>query len=156
MSEQFSGTKEVSEFLKFDLEKLNLYIKENCQAIPKINSYEQFKGGQSNPSYLLISDNEKYVLRRKPPGKLLKSAHAVDREFKVLTALMPTEVPTPNTFHLCEDIGIIGTAFYIMEYCDGVIYWDPIASELHKDRRHHIFDEMNKGLHYSILKTLKN
>lgn len=146
MSEQFSGTKEVSEFLKFDLEKLNLYIKENCQAISKINSYEQFKGGQSNPSYLLISDNEKYVLRRKPPGKLLKSAHAVDREFKVLTALMPTEVPTPNTFHLCEDIGIIGTAFYIMEYCDGVIYWDPIASELHKDRRHHIFDEMNKGI----------
>ena len=85
-------------------------------------------------------------MRRKPPGKLLKSAHAVDREFKVLTALMPTEVPTPNTFHLCEDIGIIGTAFYIMEYCDGVIYWDPIASELHKDRRHHIFDEMNKGI----------
>lgn len=146
MSEQFSGTKEVTDFLQFDLNILNSYLKDSCDEIDTIIDYKQFKGGQSNPSYLLKTKKKNYVLRRKPPGKLLKSAHAVDREYRVLTALMQTEVPTPKTYHLCENDDVIGTAFYIMEYCDGNIYWDPLAKEIEKERRSVIFDEMNQGI----------
>ncbi len=146
MSEQFSGTKAVADFLKFDLKVLNSYLQERCPEIDEIIEYKQFKGGQSNPSYLLKSISKSYVLRRKPPGKLLKSAHAVDREYHVLTALMSTEVPTPSTYHLCEDDSVIGTAFYLMEFCDGNIYWDPVAKEIEKTRRLAVFNEMNNGI----------
>ena len=158
MSEQFSGTKEVSEKLAFNLEDLNIYLEKKDINIGNILNYEQFKGGQSNPTYLLISENNKYVLRRKPPGKLLKSAHAVDREYKVLTSLQNTEVPTPKTIHLCEDESVIGTIFYIMEFCDGNIFWDPFASEIDKGRRSLVFDQLNQGislLHIQDIKTLE-
>ena len=158
MSEQFSGTKEVSEKLAFNLEDLNIYLEKKDTNIGNILKYEQFKGGQSNPTYLLISENNKYVLRRKPPGKLLKSAHAVDREYKVLTSLQNTEVPTPKTIHLCEDESVIGTIFYIMEFCDGNIFWDPFASEIDKGRRSLVFDQLNQGislLHIQDIKTLE-
>lgn len=146
MSDQFSGVKDVSEHLKFDLMHLNIYLEENLASIGKVLSYKQFKGGQSNPTYLLEAEKGKFVLRRKPPGSLLKSAHAVDREYTVLTSLMDTDVPTPKTFLLCEDDKVIGTQFYIMEFSEGVIYWDPLASEAEKDKRKKIFDEMNKGI----------
>tara|TARA_Y100001935_G_C17271384_1_gene492169 strand:+ start:158 stop:1192 length:1035 start_codon:yes stop_codon:yes gene_type:complete len=158
MSEQFSGTKEVSEKLAFNLEDLNIYLEKKDINIGNILNYEQFKGGQSNPTYLLTSENNKYVLRRKPPGKLLKSAHAVDREYKVLTSLQNTEVPSPKTIHLCEDESIIGTIFYIMEFCDGNIFWDPFASEVDKGRRSLVFDQLNQGislLHIQDIKTLE-
>ena len=158
MSEQFSGTKEVSEKLAFNLEDLNIYLEKKDIKIGNILNYEQFKGGQSNPTYLLTSENNKYVLRRKPPGKLLKSAHAVDREYKVLTSLQNTEVPTPKTIHLCEDESVIGTIFYIMEFCDGNIFWDPFASEIDKGRRSLVFDQLNQGislLHIQDIKTLE-
>lgn len=158
MSEQFSGTKEVSEKLAFNLEDLNIYLEKKDINIGNILNYEQFKGGQSNPTYLLTSENNKYVLRRKPPGKLLKSAHAVDREYKVLTSLQNTEVPTPETIHLCEDESVIGTIFYIMEFCDGNIFWDPFASEIDKGRRSLVFDQLNQGislLHIQDIKTLE-
>ena len=158
MSEQFSGTKEVSEKLAFNLEDLNIYLEKKDINIGNILNYEQFKGGQSNPTYLLTSENNKYVLRRKPPGKLLKSAHAVDREYKVLKSLQNTEVPTPKTIHLCEDESVIGTIFYIMEFCDGNIFWDPFASEIDKGRRSLVFDQLNQGislLHIQDIKTLE-
>ncbi|URQ64136.1 phosphotransferase family protein [SAR86 cluster bacterium] len=158
MSDQFSGTKEVSEKLAFNLEDLNIYLEKKDINIGNILNYEQFKGGQSNPTYLLTSENNKYVLRRKPPGKLLKSAHAVDREYKVLTSLQNTEVPTPKTIHLCEDESVIGTIFYIMEFCDGNIFWDPFASEIDKGRRSLVFDQLNQGislLHIQDIKTLE-
>ena len=158
MSEQFSGTKEVSEKLAFNLEDLNIYLEKKDINIGNILNYEQFKGGQSNPTYLLTSENNKYVLRRKPPGKLLKSAHAVDREYKVLTSLQNTEVPTPKTIHLCQDESVIGTIFYIMEFCDGNIFWDPFASEIDKGRRSLVFDQLNQGislLHIQDIKTLE-
>ena len=158
MSEQFSGTKEVSEKLAFNLEDFNIYLEKKNINIGNIINYEQFKGGQSNPTYLLTSENNKYVLRRKPPGKLLKSAHAVDREYKVLTSLQNTEVPTPKTIHLCEDESVIGTIFYIMEFCDGNIFWDPFASEIDKGRRSLVFDQLNQGislLHIQDIKTLE-
>ena len=158
MSEQVSGTKEVSEKLAFNLEDLNIYLEKKDIKIGNILNYEQFKGGQSNPTYLLTSENNKYVLRRKPPGKLLKSAHAVDREYKVLTSLQNTEVPTPKTIHLCEDESVIGTIFYIMEFCDGNIFWNPFASEIDKGRRSLVFDQLNQGislLHIQDIKTLE-
>ena len=158
MSEQFSGTKEVSEKLAFNLKDLNIYLEKKDINIGNILRYEQFKGGQSNPTYLLITQNKNYVLRRKPPGKLLKSAHAVDREYKVLTSLQNTEVPTPKTIHLCEDESVIGTIFYIMEFCDGNIFWDPFASEIDKGRRSLVFDQLNQGislLHIQDIKTLE-
>ena len=94
---------------------------------------EEFKGGQSNPTYKVISPNQSYVLRRKPPGKLLKSAHAVDREYTVITALNKTNVPVPRSYALCEDEDVIGTAFYIMEFKDGRVLWDPAMEDSHKE-----------------------
>ena len=146
MNNQFSGTKEVADNLAFDLNALNIFLSNQDAGISEIQDYKQFKGGQSNPTYLLDSENNQYVLRRKPPGKLLKSAHAVDREYKVLTGLNSTNVPTPKTIVLCEDESVIGTAFYLMEYCSGNIYWDPVASELDITRRKKIFDQMNLGI----------
>jgi aminoglycoside phosphotransferase (APT) family kinase protein len=146
MNNQFSGTKDVADNLAFDLNALNSFLSTQSIDISKILDYKQFKGGQSNPTYLLNSENDQYVLRRKPPGKLLKSAHAVDREYKVLTGLNSTNVPTPKTLILCEDEDVIGTAFYLMEYCGGNIYWDPVASELDITRRKKIFDQMNLGI----------
>ena len=146
MNKNFSGTKEVADNLSFDLSALNDYPRDQSSNVPEVLDYKQFKGGQSNPTYLLTTAEGEYVLRRKPPGKLLKSAHAVDREYKVLTGLNDTNVPTPKTLILCEDENVIGTAFYIMEYCKGNIYWDPVASEIDISRRKRVFDQMNLGI----------
>jgi aminoglycoside phosphotransferase (APT) family kinase protein len=96
----------------------------------------QFAGGQSNPTFLVDSPGRRYVLRRKPPGKLLPSAHAVDREFRVLQALADTEVPVARVYALCEDVEVIGSAFYVMDYVEGRIFWDARLPEVaHGDRR---------------------
>ena len=110
---KFSGTKEVAEHLSIKASKLQPWIDEFVSGAGKINSIEQFKGGQSNPTYKIITEKKNLVLRRKPPGNLLPSAHAVDREYRVITALRDTPVPTPKTYHLCEDPEIIGTDFYL-------------------------------------------
>ena len=134
-SAQFSGTMEVRERLKFDVASLEAYLKQNVDGFKGPLEVAQFKGGQSNPSYMLTTPNRKYVLRRKPPGKLLPSAHAVDREYRVMTALANTEVPVPETFCLCEDEDIIGTMFYVMEFLDGDIEWDPSLPNYSKAMR---------------------
>jgi aminoglycoside phosphotransferase (APT) family kinase protein len=95
----------------------------------------KFKGGQSNPTYLIEADSGKYVLRRKPPGKLLASAHAVDREFRVLRALAPTEIPVAQPLHLCIDDAVIGSMFYLMSYASGPIYYDPSLPGLSAELR---------------------
>jgi aminoglycoside phosphotransferase (APT) family kinase protein len=105
---------------------------------------EKFKGGQSNPTYLLTAGDRRYVLRRKPPGKLLPSAHAVDREYRVISALAGSEVPVPKAWALCEDDSIIGTMFYIMDCVDGRIFWDPSLPGMSPAERGAIFDEMNR------------
>jgi aminoglycoside phosphotransferase (APT) family kinase protein len=104
---------------------------------------EQFKGGQSNPTFLLITPAQSYVLRRKPPGKLLPSAHAIDREYRVMAALAATDVPVPKTYALCEDDAVIGTAFYVMEHVPGRILWDPALPGMTPPERAAIFDSMN-------------
>ncbi|MGE4014096.1 MAG: phosphotransferase family protein, partial [Alphaproteobacteria bacterium] len=105
-----------------------------------------FKGGQSNPTYRLTGETGLYVLRRKPPGKLLPSSHAVDREFRVLKALAGTEVPVPRVHALCEDDSVIGSAFYVMDHVDGRVFWDPRLPELDKADRTAIFDSMNAAI----------
>src|SRR5690242_15247305 len=110
----------VQEKHRFDPAALAQFMLANVPGFAGPLQIEQFKGGQSNPTYRLTDGaGRRYVLRRKPPGKLLPSAHAVDREFRVISALNKTDVPTPRAYALCEDEAVVGTAFYIMEYCDG-------------------------------------
>jgi aminoglycoside phosphotransferase (APT) family kinase protein len=105
---------------------------------------EQYQGGQSNPTYRLTSGDRRYVLRRKPPGKLLPSAHAVDREFRVMSALAGTGVPVARMHALCEDDTVIGTAFYVMEYVEGRILWDPTLPGMTPPQRAAHYDELNR------------
>ena len=104
---------------------------------------EQFEGGQSNPTYKLRSGAGSYVLRSKPLGQLLPSAHAVDREYRVMRALSGTEVPVPEVHALCEDDSVIGRAFYVMEFLDGRIFWDPRLPGLSRAERKAMFESMN-------------
>lgn len=107
---------------------------------------EKFAGGQSNPTFKLTAGDRQYVLRRKPPGQLLASAHAVDREYRVISALSETDVPVPRAVALCEDESIIGSMFYIMECLDGRVFWDPALPELNDADRAACYDEMNRVL----------
>jgi aminoglycoside phosphotransferase (APT) family kinase protein len=102
--------------------------------------------GQSNPTFILTAPSGRYVLRKKPPGQLLKSAHQVDREYRVMKALADTDVPVPRMLHLCEDDAVIGTAFYVMEFVDGTVFWDPALPELANARRAKVYDEQNRAL----------
>ncbi len=106
----------------------------------------KFATGQSNPTYLIEADSGRYVLRRKPPGKLLKSAHMIEREFRVLKALEGTGFPAPRALALCEDEGVAGTPFYLMAHVEGRIFWDPALPDLPREERGKIFDAMNEGL----------
>jgi aminoglycoside phosphotransferase (APT) family kinase protein len=106
----------------------------------------KFATGQSNPTYLVEAASGRYVLRRKPPGKLLKSAHMIEREYRVLKALEGTGFPAPRALALCEDESVIGTAFYLMAHVEGRIFWDPALPELKREERGPIFDAMNEGL----------
>jgi aminoglycoside phosphotransferase (APT) family kinase protein len=107
---------------------------------------EQFQGGQSNPTYRVTTAALRYVLRRKPPGPLLPSAHAVDREYRVLSALAGTDVPVARMYALCEDAAVIGTAFYLMEYVEGRILWDPSLPGMTREARAAHYDELNRVL----------
>jgi aminoglycoside phosphotransferase (APT) family kinase protein len=107
---------------------------------------EKFDTGQSNPTYLITTPTRRYVLRRKPAGKLLKSAHAVDREFRVLVALHRVGFPAPHALALCEDERVIGSMFYLMEHVDGRIFWNPALPALARDERSAIYDAMNAAL----------
>src|SRR3954467_13946623 len=110
-----TGTEAVPQAQRFDEAALVRWLEANVEGYAGPLSVRKFKGGQSNPTYQLITPTQKYVLRRKPPGKLLPSAHAVDREYKVLTALHPTGFPVARTYGLCTDDAVIGTWFYIMD-----------------------------------------
>ncbi len=130
-----------------DTTRLNGFLEEHIPGFSGPVSAEKFDGGQSNPTFKLTAGNTHYVLRRKPPGELLKSAHAVDREYRVITALQDTEVPVPKTYVLCEDDDIIGSMFYVMEYKEGRILWDPLVPEVDtNEERAGIYDAMNKTM----------
>ncbi len=127
---------EVQEKHRFDEKLLGRFMAAHVDGFVQPVRAEQFRGGQSNPTYRLTDGaGRHYVLRRKPPGKLLPSAHAVDREFRVISALNKTDVPTPRAYALSEDESVVGTPFYIMEYCDGRVLWDPLLPEVPKEGR---------------------
>ncbi len=144
--ERFSGTKEVAERLRFDVTRLQSYMEDHVEGFSGNLQVEQFKGGQSNPTYLLSAGGTRYVLRRKPPGKLLPSAHAVDREYRVMTALARTDVPVPRTWALCTDDGVIGTWFFVMEFLEGRVLWENLLPGMEPQQRFEIYDAMNDVL----------
>jgi len=107
----------------------------------------KFAGGQSNPTFKIDAASGSYVLRRQPPGKLLKSAHAVDREYRVLAALGATDVPVAKVYHLCEDPEVIGSMFYIMEFCEGNVHWEAALEDISStQQRAKMYDEMSRVL----------
>jgi len=125
---------------------LNTYLSAKLDGFRTLQTIEKFKDGQSNPSYRLTADSGDYVLRRKPFGEILKSAHAVDREYRVMKALQDTTVPVPRAFHLCEDPAVIGSDFFIMSFVDGQTFWDPSLPTLDVNARKRCYKAINKTL----------
>jgi aminoglycoside phosphotransferase (APT) family kinase protein len=142
----FSGTKEVADTLRFDVERLGTYLAARMPAFSSPLSVRQFKGGQSNPTYLLDTPTRRYVLRRKPPGKLLPSAHAVDREFRVLRALHAHQFPVAEPLLYCDDDTIVGTPFYVMGFVEGRVFWEPEMPRSDPAERAQVYDAMNATL----------
>ncbi len=140
------GTVPVQEHLRFDTAALQDWLEDNIDGFSGPLTVEEFAYGQSNPTYLLHARDSQYVLRRKPPGILLKSAHAVDREYKVITALQDTDVPVPKTYALCTDDGVIGTWFYIMEYLQGRVVADSISGPWSPQDRGEFWDTANDAV----------
>ncbi len=144
--ERFSGTKPVAEKLRFDPARLEAYMHAHVEGFQGPLDVRQFKGGQSNPTYCLTTPARNYVLRRKPPGKLLPSAHAVDREYRVISALHPTGFPVPRPYCLCEDASVAGTMFYIMEMVAGRVLWEGTLPDCSRAERAAIYDAMNQTI----------
>ena len=128
----------------FDVARLHHYMMANVDGFGGTLEVARFKGGQSNPTFQLSAGGRRYVLRKKPAGQLLPSAHAVEREYRVISALRDTEVPVAHTYCLCEDSEVIGTPFYIMEHVEGRILWDPSLPGMDRQERAAIFDDMNR------------
>ncbi len=128
------------------LDRLVPYLEANLAGFRGPATARKFASGQSNPTFLLDAVSGRYVLRRKPPGTLLKSAHAVEREYRVMKALAGTRIPVPKVHHLCEDTSILGTAFFVMEYLDGRIFWDPALPEVATGDRGAYYAEMARAL----------
>jgi aminoglycoside phosphotransferase (APT) family kinase protein len=143
---KFSGTVDVSDRNRFDLQALTDYLQRSIVDFSGPLKVEQFKGGQSNPTFKLLTPSRNYVMRSKPgpATKLLASAHAIDREFRILTALAGTDVPVAKTYCLCEDESVIGRAFYIMECVEGRVLWEQDLPSMSTPQRAAIYDEMNR------------
>ena len=139
----FSGTKDVSMQLRFDPALLEAHLKRQVPGFTGPLAVRQFKGGQSNPTYLLLTPQGRYVLRRKPPGKLLPSAHAIDREFRVISALHAQGFPVPQPVHYCADEKIVGTPFYVMAFVEGRVFWNPEMPGSNPTERGKVYDAMN-------------
>ena len=142
----FSGTKEVAAALRFDEGRLAAYLAAEVPGFRGPLTVRQFKGGQSNPTYFLETPQRCFVLRRKPPGKLLPSAHAVDREFRVMAALHRQRFPVPEPVLYCDDPDIAGTAFFVMGFVDGRIFWEPDLPASNPAERAAIYDAANAAI----------
>jgi aminoglycoside phosphotransferase (APT) family kinase protein len=142
----FSGTKEAAGALAFDPARLEAYLAARLPGFARPLAVRQFKGGQSNPTYLLETPQRRYVLRRKPPGKLLPSAHAVDREFRIISALHAQGFPVAAPLVYCADESIVGTPFYLMAHVDGRVIWEPHMPGAAPAERAATYDAMNATL----------
>lgn len=146
MYEEFMGTKPVAERQKVDLGALSDYMHKHVAGFSGDLQIQQFKGGQSNPTFMLTAGSQRYVLRTKPApaAKLLPSAHAIEREFRVMDALSKAGFPAAHQYALCEDEDVIGRAFYIMEFMDGRVLWDQSMPDMSNAERAAHYDEMNR------------
>lgn len=144
--DQNTGTRDVSDAHRFDEQRLLDYLTSHVESFHGPIAVSQFKGGQSNPTYLIDAGSGRYVLRRKPPGKLLKSAHAVDREFRIISALYAVDFPVPRPVVVCEDPEVIGTTFFVMEFVEGRIFWDLDLPGLQPAERAAIYDNVNETI----------
>jgi aminoglycoside phosphotransferase (APT) family kinase protein len=148
MNEDLVG--EVAPAQRFDEGKLRTYLEDRIEGFGRDMVVQQIKGGASNPTFKLTTQSESgprhYVLRKKPPGQLLVSAHQVDREYRVMKALKGTGVPVPRMRHLCQDDAVIGTAFYVMDFLDGRIFRDATLPGLSRNERVAIYDDLNATL----------
>jgi aminoglycoside phosphotransferase (APT) family kinase protein len=142
----FSGTAEVRVPHRFDTGALAAYLADHIDGFAGPLTVSQFRGGQSNPTYKLVTPSASYVLRRKPPGRLLPSAHAVEREYRATAALHPLGFPVPRPHLLCEDPEIIGTAFYVMDFVPGRVFWEPYVPGVTARERAAIYDSLNATL----------
>ena len=142
----FTGTKDVAEQLRFDVGRLEDYLRAHVPGFSGPIAVSQFKGGQSNPTYLVETPSRRYVLRRKPPGKLLPSAHAVDREHRVISALHAQGFPVAAPVLYCADESIVGTSFFLMSYVDGRVFWEPQMPASNPAERAAVYDAMNATL----------
>lgn len=142
----FSGTRAVPERHQFDISALQAWLKQHVPGAGGPLTVEMFKGGQSNPTYKLITPDATWVMRSKPgpKAKLLPSAHAIEREYRVMSALANTDVPVAQMHALCEDESVIGRAFYIMEYVQGRVFWDQSLPDMTPSERAAIYGEMNR------------
>jgi len=129
-----------------DLNRLASYLQGAIDGFKGPIEARAFDEGQSNPTYKLTTPSGEYVLRKQPPGELLRGAHAVDREYRVQKALWDSDVPVARVLHLCDDETILGTMFYVMEFAAGRIFWDPALPELSSAERGRVYDEMNRVL----------
>jgi aminoglycoside phosphotransferase (APT) family kinase protein len=143
---EFSGTTVVRETHRFDETHLAQWLAAHVAGYSGPLTVEQFKGGQSNPTYKLVTPGKAYVLRRKPPGQLLKGAHAVEREAEVLQALKPVGFPVAHVYGLCTDDTVIGTWFYVMDCVEGRVFWDVTFPGVSRSDRPRYFDAMNETL----------
>ena len=137
---------EVREAHRFDEAALERYLTEALEGFSGPVTVRQFEGGQSNPTFLVSAGGQRFVLRKKPPGRLLPTAHMVEREYRVLRALAGTGVPVPTVALLCEDDSVIGTPFFVMQFVEGRIFWDPTLPALSPAERGAIYSEMNRVL----------
>jgi aminoglycoside phosphotransferase (APT) family kinase protein len=143
MSEELTTVRDTH---RFDEAALAAYLSTHLPGFAGGLQVKQFEGGQSNPTYLLMTPARNYVLRKKPPGKLLPSAHMVEREYRVIKALQDSAVPVPRAYLLCEDSSVIGTAFFVMEYVQSRLLKDPRLPDVDPDKRHAIYDAMIRTL----------
>lgn len=143
---KFSGSSAVRSGYQFDEARLSAWMAEKVEGFQGPLRVEQFKGGQSNPTYKLVTPERGYVLRRKPPGPLLKGAHAVEREYRVISALHGAGFPVARPFGLCEDDSVIGTSFYVMEMVEGRVFWETDFPEIPEKDRSAYFDAMNETM----------
>ena len=144
--EEYTGTRAVADSHAFDIAALEAYLKRELLGFDGPLSVEQFKGGQSNPTYKLQTPQRAFVMRSKPGpvAKLLPSAHAIEREFRIMKALSGSEVPVAQMLLLCEEEAVIGRAFYIMEFMDGRVFWEQSLPGLPREKRGEIYNEMNR------------
>jgi len=140
--QSFSGTTAAD----IDTAALEAYLARNIEGFAGPLSLARFKGGQSNPTYKLTTPRGSFVLRRKPFGKLLPSAHAIEREYRVTAALAETGFPVARPLHLCSDESVIGSAFYVMDFTDGRVFWQPYAPGLSGEERTALFSSLNETI----------